>query len=149
MSEKARRQTALLDVIARGKLSSQTEISQLLSKAGFSANQASVSRDLRELGVVKLDGRYVSSERLRIADEPAPDGFDSELITSVNPVGANLIVIRTIVGSANTVAVALDAAEMPDIVGTIAGDDTIFVALRSRSAQGAVLAMLNRRSARH
>jgi transcriptional regulator of arginine metabolism len=62
---------------------------------------------------------------------------------SVEPVGANLVVIKTPVGSANVVAVDLDRKELPDIAGTVAGDDTIFVAVRSRAAQGRVMAFLH------
>lgn len=67
------------------------------------------------------------------------------LITAVDPVGANLIVIRTRVGAASTVAVGVDGERFTDVIGTIAGDDTLFIAVRSRSGQGRVVAALKSR----
>ena len=72
----------------------------------------------------------------------ARGALENELIISVEPVGANLIVVRTPPGGANAVAVEWDAKHVPEIAGTVAGDDTIFIAVRSRSAQGRLLAML-------
>ena len=68
---------------------------------------------------------------------------DNELIIATEPIGANLIVVRTASGSANAVAIDLDRRGLSDIAGTVAGDDTIFVAVRSRAAQGRVVAFLN------
>lgn len=141
MREKTRRQTALRRLVKRHHAHDQQELVALLQEQGIPATQASVSRDLRELGLVKVDGEYVSAERLSRGRDGA---FRNELITSAEPVGAHLIVIHTIVGGAGAVAVEVDRRHIPDVVGTIAGDDTIFVAVRSRSAQGRVLAQLLR-----
>ncbi len=137
------RQAALLKLVQRRRLSSQDEMVKLLRKSGFDVTQASVSRDVRELGLVRMNGHYVTTAGIATAESPngaIPHG--SELIISAEPVGANLVVIRTPPGAAGTVAVELDGMGEPEIAGTIAGDDTIFVAVRSRAAQGRVLALL-------
>ncbi|TWT44587.1 Arginine repressor [Phycisphaerae bacterium RAS1] len=135
---------ALLSKLAREQaLESQEQIVALLREKGLEATQASVSRDLRELALLKVNGRYVRLGEIRrprrdIEKDPRLD----ELITAVDAAGASLVVVRTVIGAAGTVAVALDERKLPEIVGTIAGDDTIFVAVRSRAAQGRVTAFL-------
>ena len=141
MKRKRERQAALLKLIRRRRLKSQEEIVRMLNSKGFAAGQASVSRDLRELGVVKVGGRYTLPDRAGPA--AAANGHGNELIVSAEPVGANLVVIRTVIGAANTIAVGLDRLESSDIVGTVAGDDTIFVAVRSRTGQGRVVTAVN------
>jgi transcriptional regulator of arginine metabolism len=143
MREKGRRQAALLRLVRRRALSSQDEMVRLLRGLGFRATQSSISRDVRELGLVRVDGRYVPAARLGVGrPQDLTSDLKTELIISMEPVGANLIVLRTPPGGANAVAVDLDRKNLPQIAGTVAGDDTIFVAVRSRSAQGRVLALL-------
>jgi len=139
---KRRRQTALLRLIRRQAAANQAQIVQRLRRLGISATQASISRDLRELGLIKLNGRYVPPQRAS-APPAAGETFEAELITFAGPAGANLVVVRTAVGAASAVAVGIDRLRSPDIVGTIAGDDAIFIAVPSRSAQGRVIARLN------
>ena len=116
----------------------------LMLREGFRVTQASVSRDIREMGLVKLAGRYLSAKR---ALTKQPDGSRLELevglITGLEPVGANLVVVKTRVGAASSVAVVLDQELGETAAGTIAGDDTVFVAVRSRCDQGQVVARLN------
>lgn len=142
MPEKRRRQAAILKRVREHAVSSQEELVEHLENVGIHATQASVSRDVRELGLVKADGRYLPAGRLngRRGSEPVP--AESEFITSVEPVGANLIVVRTRIGAASAVAVDLDGRLTDEIAGTIAGDDTVFIAVRSRAAQGRVMARL-------
>lgn len=143
MNEKEKRQRALLDLVSKRAVSSQSELVTLLQKRGLSATQTSVSRDARELGLVKLEGRYVPASD--VAQRGMGNGQASPLsgiVISAEPVGANLIVVRTTVGAANAAGVHLDGLRLDDICGTIAGDDTIFIAVRSRLAQGRVLARL-------
>lgn len=141
MSSKQQRHAALLQCLRRRPVASQQELVDLLEKHGFHATQASISRDLRELGLVKLDGRYLPVAQLASA---APSD-ENELINDANPVGANLIVVKTPIGAAGAVAVELDRLGLSEIAGTIAGDDTVFIAVRSRAAQGRVLARLRAR----
>lgn len=141
MNEKRRRQTALLRIVRGQAVTNQNELVHHLKKAGITATQTSISRDVRELGLVKVGGRYMPATRLRGG---GPESPLSELITTIEPVGSNLIVVRTRIGAASAVAVEIDCAASPAIVGTVAGDDTVFVAVRSRSAQGQTLALLKR-----
>ncbi|MCP4589909.1 MAG: arginine repressor [bacterium] len=143
MNNKSSRQAALLTLVRRRRVASQEEMVRLLDGKGFSTTQASLSRDVRELGLVRVSGRYVPAGQLGVE---RPGGLlperDSELIMSVEPIGANLIVVRTPPGAANAVAADLDSKTLPEISGTIAGDDTIFIAVRSRCAQGRLIAQL-------
>ncbi|MBL8878270.1 MAG: hypothetical protein JNG88_04040 [Phycisphaerales bacterium] len=141
--DKQKRQADLLRLVRQRRLTDQQQIVRLMRSRGFDVTQASVSRDVRELGLVKADGRYVQLSEIaqnRTAGDLSAriDG----LVTSVEPAGANLVVVRTAIGSASTVAVALDEHRLPDTIGTIAGDDTIFIAVRSRNAQGRVVSIL-------
>ena len=139
MHDKGRRQKKLLAIIRARAVRNQVEMVRRLHESGISATQASVSRDIRELGLVKVKGRYGTVERMFGGDgESTRNG----LITQIDAVGANLIVVRTLVGSANAVAVELDRMDVPEIVGTVAGDDTLFGAVKSRTAQGRVTAIL-------
>ncbi|MCG3127853.1 MAG: Arginine repressor [Phycisphaerae bacterium] len=146
MTDKLKRQQALQRLIRRRPAHNQNEIVAEMCRLGFDVTQASVSRDISELGLVKLKGRYVSAETLtpRAAGNgrtPPPEPL-GEMITHVDTAGASLLVVRTRTGAATPIAVALDNTRLPEIVGTIAGDDTIFVAVRSRAAQGRVRALL-------
>ena len=145
MYQKARRQAALLKLVREGTMRNQNEVVRALRKLGFHATQASVSRDVRELGLVKARGRYLPAARVRGdggAGEPSQPSFG--LTTSYEPIGSQLVIIRTVPGAAGTIAVDLDSRRLPEVAGTLAGDDTIFVAVRSRSAQGRLLAALRR-----
>lgn len=143
MNEKQRRQQTLQTVITQQPVSNQQQIVRLLRKAGVESTQASISRDIRELGLVKINGRYVPTEGLVDHNGArASEAYENELIRSYEPVGANLIVVRTRVGAASAVAVEVDSLVSEDIAGTVAGDDTIFIAVRSRSAQGRVVSLL-------
>ena len=120
------RHQAILDLIGSTPVGRQDELARLLSERGFSVTQASVSRDLEKLGVAKIHGRYVRQPIAR---------FGTFGQVTFTPVGANLIVIKCSSGLASAAAVRIDAAAIPEIVGTIAGDDTIFVAVMGDKEQ--------------
>src|SRR5438045_9347065 len=107
--DKGKRQEALLTLVQAEPVSNQQQIVELMRQAGFSATQASISRDIRELGLVKLSGRYVPAEGIvgsaegRSANQPV-----FGLVTEFEPIGANLIVIHTSIGAASSVGVWLD-----------------------------------------
>jgi len=132
MGPKQERQLAIRRLVREREIANQAELVEQLDKAGIAGTQASVSRDIRELGLIKVGGRYRMPGR-KVAADSAGTG---ELITELVPVGANLVIIRTIVGAASAVAAELDRLSLEDIAGTLAGDDTIFVAVRSRASQG-------------
>jgi transcriptional regulator of arginine metabolism len=140
---KHERQSFLIDLIRRQPVSTQQEIVQHMMESGFTVTQSSVSRDIRELGLIKTGGRYVLVERTTDSVGTVSSHVGPGLVTAIETAGSTLIVVRSTEGSASAVALALDRLGLPDIVGTIAGDDTVFVAVRSRSAQGRVVARLH------
>ena len=134
---KERRQRAIADLIRSRALASQEELAERLTKQGFAVTQATISRDLEQIGAVKVrrDGQlsYSLPEQVRDAATPKLAAVFRDWVRSIDPAG-NLVVIKTPPGSAHLVGVALDGAEMPEVVGTICGDDTIFVACRTEKA---------------
>lgn len=138
-----RRREAIREILGGEAIRSQGELLGRLAERGFQVTQSSVSRDLQDLGVAKVEGRYVLAETL--AGLAAPQDGLAEVapsITRVVPAGPNLLVLRTGPGRAQLVSVALDAARWPEIVGTLAGDDTVFIATAGRSAQARIQARL-------
>ena len=135
------RREALRRIIGHAPVGRQEDLVRLLGKAGHPATQSSVSRDLRELGVAKQGDRYVLPD----GSAPAGDGFGAvaAFVRGIHPAGPCLTVIRTTAGAAQSVAIVLDRADWPDVVGTISGDDTIFVATTGAGAQRRVLARLH------
>jgi len=124
-SAPARRST-LAKIIREQAVGRQTELVAMLRKHGHSATQSSVSRDLRELGVAKLGDRYVLPE---MGAAPKSDFSTLKQFVSARlTAGTNLTILKTTVGSAQSVAVAIDTARWPEVIGTISGDDTIFIA---------------------
>jgi transcriptional regulator of arginine metabolism len=127
------RRTTLAKIIREQAVGRQTELVALLRKRGHAATQSSVSRDLRELGVAKIGDRYVLPEAASLPknDFATLKQFVSARLTA----GTNLTVLKTTVGSAQSVAVAIDTAQWPEVVGTISGDDTIFIATAGAQEQ--------------
>ena len=148
MTAKGKRQRLIADWLRAGEIGSQEELVARLGLAGLLATQATVSRDLDELGAVKVkrDGtiRYLLPEAIDPGHAAAKlDRLLDEWVLAMIPAG-NLLVIKTPPGSANLVANALDAAGLTEIAGTIAGDDTIFVALADGVNPAAAAALLQR-----
>jgi transcriptional regulator of arginine metabolism len=142
---KERRQRAIADLIRSDALSSQEELADRLSAMGFTATQATISRDLEQLGAVKVrrDGQlsYALSEGLSSGPGPRLASVMRDWVRSVET-AANLVVIKTPPGSAHLVGFALDNSDIPEVVGTICGDDTMFVACRSASESEVLAAKL-------
>lgn len=142
-SGKAARQSAILETVTSAEIGTQNDLVAALRKKGVSATQVSISRDVAELGLVKVGGYY----RAATADSGA---HDPELplrafVRAVKPAGTNLTVVRCDAGSAPRVGLALDGLDLPGLVGTLAGDDTVFVACDSASAQKSLVTFLNSR----
>jgi len=133
--QKNERQKLILDVIASRDISRQDELAHLLHESGVEVTQASVSRDLFDLGIVKVDGKYVRAE----ISDPRSNPFG---ISALDPCGENLLVIKCASGLASAAAVRIDAEQLNEIAGTIAGDDTIFVAVPDVSRQKAAMKKL-------
>jgi transcriptional regulator of arginine metabolism len=133
------RRTMLAKIIREQAVGRQSELVAMLRKQGLVATQSSVSRDLRELGVAKLGDRYVLSDELPDAGGARND-FSTlkQFVSAQMTAGTNLTVLKTTVGSAQSVAVAIDTARWPEVVGTISGDDTIFIATAGAREQRAL-----------
>lgn len=131
---KERRQRMIADLIRSNTLSSQEELADRLGSLGFVVTQATISRDLEQIGAVKVRRAgqlsYAMPEAAREAFSPRIASVFRDWVRSVEP-AANLVIIKTPPGSAHLVGVALDGSEIREIVGTICGDDTIFIACRS------------------
>jgi len=130
---KGQRQRMIADWLRTQRVGSQEEVVARLALAGLAVTQATVSRDLDELGAVKVRREGMIRYLIPNAVEPGHasarlDRLLAEWVDAIIPAG-NLLVVRTPPGSANLIASALDAGQLSDIAGTIAGDDTIFVAL--------------------
>lgn len=138
-----KRQAAIRDLLAQKPIRSQIELLKKLAARGFRATQSSVSRDLREMHVAKADGRYVLPQTLGATPSvPVLSNETLGLIRDVRSAGPNVLVVQTPPGSASAVGLAIDSAGWPDVVGTVAGDDTLFVATANKSDQARVAARI-------
>lgn len=151
-SEGARRRGEILALIGRSPIHSQDELLALLRKRGFKVTQPTLSRDLRELGVAKSPAGYVvpgslatvtniSAFTLREDREERVNRLVRTSVLSAQGAG-NLVIIRTPVAAAQPLASAIDAAQLDDVLGTIGGDDTIFIALATTQAASALARQL-------
>jgi len=142
---KERRQRAIADLIRGNTLSSQEELADRLGSLGFAVTQATISRDLEQLGAVKVRRAgqlaYALPDRASAGFSPRVASVFRDWVRSVEP-AANLVVIKTPPGSAHLVGVALDNSQIDGIVGTICGDDTIFIACRSEAEAQSLSARL-------
>ena len=135
--DKGRRQEFLTEIIRSKRIDGQKRLLEELLRFGIRATQASVSRDLIELGVIKVKGLY----RLpSFGTAKVPMGEIIEIDTA----GDNLIVVKTPPGQASMTALAVDKMKIPGIVGTVAGDDTFFVAVKSLSEQKTIMRQILR-----
>ncbi len=140
---KSKRQTKIVELVRTGEVCTQAELTQLLLEAGFEVTQATVSRDIRELKLIKVAG---AGGNLKYATANVPDErhlprlnrvFKDGLV-SVDYAG-NMLVIKTLTGMAQAVGAALDAMDFPEIIGSVAGDDAIMCVVKTE-AQAETLA---------
>jgi transcriptional regulator of arginine metabolism len=132
--QKNRRQDALLNLISAERIASQTDLAKRLRSRNFDVTQASISRDLDELGIIKAAGIYTLPQKLR--------GDAAFGLSSLESAGESMIVAKCDSGLASAAAVRIDAARIIEIVGTIAGDDTIFIAVKDSKAQKTIIKKL-------
>jgi len=134
------RRAAILKILKESSVHKQDELVQILRREGFEATQSSVSRDLRELGVAKAGDHYIlpSGADRREGPFAALAGF----VVDIRTAGASLTVLKTTTGTAQSVAVAIDQAGWPEVVGTLSGDDAIFIATENETAQRQLTARL-------
>ena len=130
---KTARQAAIIEIIESEALMRQEQIVANLIDRGFAVTQASVSRDLVELGIVKVNGHYASPRNATLP------GFGMVNLTTA---GENLIVAKCDSGLASAIAVKIDSCSVSEVIGTIAGDDTVFIAVENASLQRSAIKKL-------
>lgn len=141
-SQQAARRTEILRILKNQNIARQEDLVSELSQKGMDVTQSSVSRDLKELGVAKVGDRYIAPQNVR-SEGTASFGVLADFVQEMAPAGANITVIRTSTGAAQSVAVALDESGWGEIVGTVSGDDTIFVATATQHQQQSLLSRLD------
>ena len=133
------RQNAILKLIGENNIETQQELTDALCRIGYDVTQATVSRDIKELRIVKRlneSGRYVYAQSGINSDSDMNERFTIIFEKSVVSIeyAVNNIVVKTLSGMAQAAAAALDAMDLPEVVGTIAGDDTIIMVVRSEES---------------
>jgi transcriptional regulator of arginine metabolism len=135
MLNKTLRQRAALDVVRQGSIANQDELQRALRKRGFRVTQATLSRDIRDLNLIKTAAGYALPQGEGAAGLALPPvkRLVREFVLDARP-AQNLLVVKTIIGSAQPVAAALDEQEWDEVLGTIAGDDTILIVCPDKEA---------------
>jgi transcriptional regulator of arginine metabolism len=123
---KQERRQVILDIVSSKAVATQDELAAELARRGITSTQSSVSRDISKLGLIKINGAYAAPSAQVLVAGP---------ITNMDTAGDNLIVVTTAVGQAQHAALMIDWAKIAEVVGTVAGDDTILVAVKNAAAQ--------------
>ncbi len=142
-ADRRKRHLKILELVSTRAIHTQEELADALATEGWEVTQSSVSRDITALRLVKVGGAYRRPLRNSVVQDPDERRI-AEGVLTCEPAGDALIVLHTPPGEANRVAVAIDRLAWPDIVGTIAGDDTIFLAVKDAMAQRRVLREIRR-----
>jgi transcriptional regulator of arginine metabolism len=140
-AEQLERRAAIVRILRGGLVRNQADLVRLLKKAGHGATQSSISRDLRDLGVLKATGRYLLPPE-EVTRTNGDFGTLAQFVRGLKSAGPSLTVLRTSTGAAQSVAVAIDRAQWPEVAGTISGDDTIFIATSNLRAQQELISRL-------
>ncbi len=142
------RHKKIVEIVSNQAVETQDELAGLLEQAGFRVTQATVSRDIRELKLMKIPTES-GKQKYAVLNTPEPSGRSEDrymrilqdAIVSMDS-AQNLLVIKTNAGMAMAVAAAIDAMQLPDMVGSLAGDDTVFCAIRTTEGTGQIMAQL-------
>lgn len=141
MSHKTGRQAAILELIGRHDVGSHEDLRQLLARRGIFVTQATLSRDLRDLGVVRVPGedgaRYALPETVAGEAQPSLEFLLPQLFSRIDGVG-DLVVLHTLASGAQPISEAIDASGWREVLGTVAGENTILLVCRSARARQAV-----------
>lgn len=138
-AQRKQRLLRILELISTRRIPTQEELVEALRADGWDVTQSSVSRDIAALRLVKADGAWAMPAAGEVQGIDPDELRIREGVLHVETAGESLVVLRTPPGEANRVAVAIDRLGWPEVVGTIAGDDTIFIAARSAEAQRAAV----------
>ena len=137
------RRNAIRQILEQGPAGTQQSLVKNLISQGFIATQSGISRDLKELGAIKTTRGYELAE-LEKAEKVVEI---SELLRDIKTAGPNLLVIKTAIGAAQRVALALDQSDWPEMIGNVGGDDTVLVATKDAGGQRNLLAKIDRAAA--
>ena len=140
-AEQLERRQAVVRILREGVVHRQEDLVRLLRSQGHEVTQSSISRDLRDLGVLKASGRYVLPPD-EVSRTQGDFAMLAQFVRGLKRAGPSLTVLRTTIGAAQSVAVAIDRAEWPEVAGTISGDDTIFIATATGRAQDELVTRL-------
>jgi transcriptional regulator of arginine metabolism len=140
-AQQIERQSAIMRILRDGLVRRQADLVRLLKKEGHQVTQSSISRDLRDLGVLKASGRYLLPPD-EVTRANGDFGMLAQFVRGLKRAGPSITVLRTTIGAAQSVAVAIDKAEWPEVAGTISGDDTIFIATATARAQDELVSRL-------
>ena len=139
------RQVKILEIISENDVETQDDLAQLLKAAGFTATQATISRDIKDLGIIKvsMDGKRQKYMR-KVDDHNVSNKLIDMFAYSVSAIHSanNIVVIRTMPNSANIAGMMVDRLANPDVLGCVAGEDTVVVVVRSNEAAGQIAAQL-------
>lgn len=141
------RREAIRRLLQGGPVANQQLLVDALLARGFVATQSSVSRDLREIGAIRTVQGYALPAASAGGDKELAQVAD--LLRDLQSAGPNLLVIKTAIGAAQRVALALDRSNWPEIVGNVGGDDTVFTATTGASAQRNLISRIGRATSRH
>lgn len=141
------RREAIRQLLIHGPAANQQSLVDALVARGYVATQSSVSRDLREIGAIKTADGYALPAESGSGDDELQQV--ATLLRDLRPAGPNLLVIRTAIGAAQRVALALDRCGWPEIVGNVGGDDTVFTATTGAAAQRNLISRIGRATSRH
>jgi len=140
-AQQLERRAAIVRILRDGRVPRQEDLVRLLKKAGFDVTQSSISRDLRDLGVLKANGRYALPPD-EVTRANGDFGSLAQFVRELRSAGPSITVLRTTIGAAQSVAVAIDKAQWPEVAGTLSGDDTIFIATSNQRAQAELISRL-------
>jgi len=147
VSRKSERQEAILSLISTHPIASQEDLKRLMGDRGWSVTQATLSRDLRDLGVMRAPtesgARYVLPEMVGDDDKLSLDSLLPQWFSKIDGVG-ELIVLHTMPGGAQPIAEALDSEAWPEVIGTIGGENTVLIVCRSAAARAALTERITR-----
>jgi len=138
-ADRRKRHLKILELISTRAIHTQEELAEALASEGWDVTQSSVSRDIAALRLIKAGGAYRRATAAAAVRVDPDERRIAEGVLTVERAGEALVVLHTPPGEANRVAVAVDRLAWPDVVGTIAGDDTIFLAVKDAGAQRKVI----------
>ena len=140
---KSKRQNKIIEIISKKDVETQEDLVRLLLQAGFQVTQATISRDIKELHLIKIQAdsgiyTYSVNDKKDQNDMNVLFRIFKDTVMSIEAAG-NIVVIKTLTGSANAAAEVVDGLHIPEVVGSIAGDNTIFIAIRSADAAASIV----------